>query len=153
MGIREHELFGPTREFFQEFAEENGFSIEDWYIEPAIRVRKRQTHESPAKVMERPDIVCKTTDFAEGELFWIFELKTQLNKKSIGQIFTYHWAIQNGVELLCNGETVENLSGSTEDKLVIISGENPTSEYYLDVVDHFNAQLSNVEINPQLIPV
>lgn len=99
--IDEAEMVEPAKQSFKELLLGDG-KIVEWYREPSVQIRERKNNESPAVVHEKPDLICEI-DVDGKTLLYVIELKKVLGKKAIGQALLYYWAVDNGIELKCDG--------------------------------------------------
>lgn len=105
--LDEYELIEPAKRILEENYLKGVDDI-TWFVEPNIQIRERHSNESPAKVIEQPDLLCKSHS-----AYYVIELKKKVGKKAIGQSLNYYWALRHGEELKHGGSSYELLDNPT----------------------------------------
>lgn len=126
--INESEMIDPAKSFLEEQLI-NPEEIVEWFEEPKVMIRSRQSDEPASKVWENPDLICQS-DANGTPVFWVVELKKTLGKGAIGQALMYKWAIDNGLQI----GTQENALPLPDNAIVcsVICYLKPNQEYYRD---------------------
>lgn len=124
--IDENEMIDPAKDFLEGHLI-NPEEIIQWFEEPKVMIRPRQSDEPVSKVWENPDLICQT-DANGTPVFFLVELKKILGKGSIGQALMYKWALDNGLQI----GTQKNSLPLPDDAIVcsIICYLKPNQEYY-----------------------
>jgi hypothetical protein len=122
--INENDLIEPAKKILEENYLQ-GIDDITWYVEPNIQVRERHPTEPPTKLIEQPDLLCRSHS-----AYYVIELKKKVGKKAIGQSLNYYWALRHGEEIKHGGSSYELIEDPTI--VSMVAGIRWQQPYYRD---------------------
>lgn len=129
--VSESQLFEPAKRAIEaDYCPDTG-SI-TWYHEPDI-VIGTDVSGPAARERERPDLICEWQPSGGGpSTLYVIELKRALDKRGLGQIVTYYWAMRNGEKIIA-GDQEYRIEGN-EMLIMFFAGLQYEKHYYDDVL-------------------
>lgn len=132
--INENDIVEPAKRIVEENYLQGVDDI-TWFVEPNIQVRERHPNEPPAKLIEQPDLLCKSH-----AAYYVIELKKKVGKKAIGQSLHYYWALRHGEELRHGGSSYELLDDPTI--VSMVAGIQWQQPYYREFFEWIQNNMS-----------